>query len=219
MNENINYNLSICTTIKNRCIIETEYGKKHIFKNFLESLENLKDYFIYNNIKCELIVADFYSDDIQNFEEYISFYLKNIRFKIIKIQENFSRGKGLNIAIKNSSYENLLILDADMKFNENLFNNVLKHTIIGEKAYFPICYTYERDHLEKNGFWLDVGYGNFSAKKEHIDCSGMIPEYKSWGSEDLDFYNKIIVEKIRENCEGLIHVWHPLSIEWKNRFY
>lgn len=211
--------LSICTTIKNRSILETEYGTKYLFKNFLLSLEKSFNFFIKNNIDVELIISDFKSDDVESLDFYIRENLKSIDYKLITLEGNFSRGKGLNISAENSKFDNLLFLDVDMKFNENLFEKIYRYTINNSYAYFPICYTFEFDPKEENGQWLDVGYGNCSVKKNEWLKSGKIPEYKQWGQEDSNFFGRLNCIKVRENCDGLIHQWHPAQVSWKNRYY
>jgi len=212
-------NLSICTCIKNRCIVKTDHGIRYIFKNFLLSLESSLHFFIENNINIELIISDFKSDDIESLDNYVKQYLKSINYKIITLDGKFSRGKGLNIAADNSSFDNLLFIDVDMKFNKNLFEKINEYTIKNNLAYFPICYTFEFDPKEENGEWLNAGFGNCSIKKEQWLNNGKIPEYNKWGQEDSNFFNKLNYNKIRENCEGLIHQWHPAELVWKNRYH
>lgn len=210
------YNISICSTIKNRCIIDTSFGTRYLFKNFLSSI---KQCYNKSDTILELIITDFESTDIDNIDLYIKKILgSDVSTKIIVLKEKFNRGRGCNTAIQYATNETILVLDVDMKFDKDLINNVIHHTYKNSMAYFPICYTFEKDPFETNGFWLDVGYGNCSfLKKDWLDC-GMIPEYNTWGHEDLHFFNKLRCNKIREKCNNFIHQWHPNEIEWKNRF-
>lgn len=212
------HNISICSSLKNRCVVHTDHGTLYLLKNFLLSL---KDVAAKIDCEIELVIADFNSTDINDLPQYIRNVLDspNIKIQILNIEGKFSRGVGCNEAINSASYENILILDVDMKFDENLMNNVIKHTCINKSSYFPICYTFENDPFEKNGFWLDKGYGNFSTLKSNWKKAGKIPEYNTWGQEDFDFYHKLSGTKIREKCTNLIHQWHPSDITWKNRFY
>ena len=211
-------NISICTTLKNRSIVHTDHGTRYLFLNFLNSIKHVFD-FGYSNL--ELIVSDFGSTDIPNLYDYIKTTIKDIPFHIVNLEKEnkFNRGLGLNKAISFSSHDYILILDVDMIFNENLINNCYKYVIEENKAYFPICYTFENDPSQQNGFWLDVAYGNFSMSKKNWLDAGKIPEYNRWGEEDLHFYEKLTCSKIREKCDYFIHQWHPNDIEWKNRFY
>lgn len=212
------HKISICSAIKNRCVVDTEYGTKYLFKNFLLSIQEA-----YNkcNIKIELVLCDFESTDIENIYTYTETILnnKNIPIKLIQPKSNFNRGLGCNLAIESASHDVVLVLDVDMKFDENLFNNLVKYTCINKCAYFPICYTFEQDPLEQHGSWLEVGYGNCGLFKKDWLEAGKIPEYNTWGHEDLHFYEKLKCHKIRDRCKNFIHQWHPSDLKWKNRYY
>lgn len=212
------HNISVCSSIKNRCIVPTDYGTRYLFQNFLLSLKNVSNN---REVQFELVICDFGSTDVDDLESYVTQILENtdIKIKIILLDKKFNRGFGCNTAIESSSYDNILLLDVDMKFGMNLIDNVVKYTCVNKYAYFPICYTFENDPYEQNGSWLDVGYGNFSINKSYWQETGKIPEYDSWGKEDLDFYKRLSCLKIREKCENLIHQWHPSDITWKNRYY
>lgn len=208
--------ITICTTIKNRTVIDTEFGKRYLFLGFLESINNI--YHLMKDIELELVVVDFMSNDVENLEEYIKEHCPYIPIKMIQLNEKFNRGRGLNHAIENASNNYVLVLDIDMCFGVEIIQNTIQHVIENNKEYFPICFTYENDPNEQKGQWLKEGFGNLAIHKDKWKMYGKLPEYTSWGQEDSDFYKKC-KNKVREKCEGLIHQWHPSSIEWKNRYY
>lgn len=212
------YKASICSTIKNRSVVETEHGVRYLFKNFLLSIQQS---FYKSNLELELVLCDFQSTDVDDLHSYTSSILdnKDIDIKVITLQQKFNRGLGCNTAIEASMHDHILLLDVDMKFDENLFENFIHHVCQNKNAYFPICYTFENDPTENEGFWLDTGYGNFGILKKSWLDAGKIPQYNEWGQEDLHFYKKLKCHKVRDKCKNLIHQWHPSSIEWKNRFY
>jgi glycosyltransferase involved in cell wall biosynthesis len=209
--------ISICTTIKNRTVVETDHGTRYLFKKFLQSIAEVNQKEI---CRLELVVCDFDSTDIQDMQQYIYDVLgESFQLNYISLQEKFNRGKGANLAISNASFDNILLLDVDMTFDSILIENVIEHTILNKSAYFPICYSFENDPTEQKGFWLEPGYGNFSITKECWLQSNKIPEYTQWGKEDSDFHDSLQCSKVREQCKNLIHQWHPSSMEWKNRYY
>ncbi len=196
--------LSICITVKDRAKVKTKYGVLSLFQNCVKSISESVD-----PKTTEVVIVDYMSTDYP-LNEWVQNKLGDIKCKIIKIDEKFSRGRGLNLAAENAVGENLFMLDADMLFSKNVIDTGLKH-LNNNNAYFPICYSY-KDHTHKTGWWRDTGWGMVMVKKVTWELC-KIPEYYKWGTEDEHFRINIVKNKvncIRERCEGLYHQWHPI---------
>tara|TARA_Y100000589_G_C27171329_1_gene636843 strand:+ start:184 stop:1221 length:1038 start_codon:yes stop_codon:yes gene_type:complete len=187
--------------------------KLKLLQNCVKSLSNVKkkkDIF-------EVILVDFLSDDY-NLESLVDQY-KNLDIKIIKVNDNFSRGKGLNIGIKNAKYSNLFLCDADMYFTgRDIFENAYKE-LSNNKVFFPICFTLiEPTH--QIGYWREKGYGlSFVTKKDLGDYE--LSEYNTFGKEDNDIWG-FFNEKnkcARYRVKNYYHQWHPDSKTFKNKNY
>ena len=71
----------------------------------------------------------------------------NFNIRVIKKNDYFSRGKGLNIGLKHSSNDNILFCDADMMFKDHeLFDSLYKEIQDG-KVFFPICLDLSNQHI------------------------------------------------------------------------
>ena len=83
-----------------------------------KTVDILKSQLLKNNIKYEILC---YDDNSKKFKEKNSF-LKNQKNIIYKeLDQNIGRAKIRNLLIKNSIYENLLMLDCDILINDNDF--------------------------------------------------------------------------------------------------
>ncbi|MBI9064265.1 MAG: glycosyltransferase family 2 protein [Marinilabiliaceae bacterium] len=200
--------LSICISHKNRSSVKTKDGKVlPIFQNCIDSIvkavKNL-------DIEIEIVIADYNSTDYP-LNEWIYDKIENIPHKIISLgEEKFSKGRSLNIAAENATGEYLFFLDADMIIDFRVLIKGMWYLIKG-KVFFPICFSY-RDHTHVSGWWRTTGTGNAFILKDAWEQT-KVPEYFSWGKEDIEFMEKIATKKtlVREKCQGLFHQWHPIE--------
>jgi len=208
-------NLSICTTIKNRSRVQTQYGDIFLFPNCVESI--YKALRLSDNV--EFIITDWESNDWP-IDSWIEDKLPNIPVTLINIKhkkQEFSIGKGRNIAASYASNDMLLFLDADMliKTTESLtqaYDIALKH----DNCYPQILYqqSYNHEHWD-----VHQGGGNLFIKKDLFNLAGKWPEYWSYGFEDIDFAAQIKnIKPIYTSDKPIFHQWHPQQLEWKNKY-
>ena len=194
--------------------IKIEKGNKirlNLLLNCLKSLETIKK----DDETFELVLVDFMSDDF-NLDKLQNMF-KKLEIKIVKVDDYFSRGKGLNIGYQNSSYDTVFFCDADMIFfTREVFDRAYEVIDNGD-AYFPICLDLcEPSH--QFGYWRTSGYGmSFVKKSEKVD--GTWSEYGSLGKEDNDFWEMHDGCRVREKIGGYCHQWHPPTKAFKNKYY
>ena len=193
--------------------IKIERGNKirlNLLLNCLKSLEVVRDGNIF-----EVILVDFMSDDFDLRK--LPTMFPGLEFKIVKVNEYFSRGKGLNVGYHNSSHDVVFFCDADMIFRSREVFDRANQVLDSGSAFFPVCLDLcEPSH--QIGYWRESGYGmSFVKKSAKID--GAWSEYGSLGKEDNDFWETHEGCRVRERVDGYCHQWHPPTKAFKNKFY
>lgn len=177
----------------------------------LESLEKVKERFE----EFEVVIVDFGSKDFDMSK--LSLLYPNLTIKLITVNDYFSRGRGLNIGVANSTKENIFFCDADMMFKtRDVFDIAYKYMEDG-RAYFPICFDL-CDPTHQIGYWRTSGYGMMFINRKlygHYTWS----EYNSLGKEDNDVWTCFEENSVRDRVNGYYHQWHPPTFEFKNRYY
>lgn len=177
----------------------------------LESLQNIKERFE----EFEVIIVDFGSKDF-DMKKLESKY-PDLTIKLIKVNDYFSRGRGLNIGFKHSTKENMFFCDTDMLFKTREVFDIAYKYMEDNRAYFPICFDLcEPTH--QIGYWRTSGYGMvFMNKKTYGNYEWS--EYNSLGKEDNDIWAIFGDNAIRERVNGYFHQWHPATFDFKNKYY
>ena len=194
--------------------IKLERGNKIRLKlllNCLKSLEDIKN----EDETFELVLADFMSDDYDLYK--LPKMFPKLEFKIVKVNDYFSRGKGLNVGYNNSSYDIVFFCDADMIFYTREVFDRAYEVLAEDKVYFPVCLDMcEPSH--QFGYWRVSGYGMSLVNKSE-KMKNAWTEYGSLGKEDNDFWAYNEGARVRENVEGYCHQWHPPTKSFKNKYY
>ena len=188
------------------------------FKNFftystdcVDSLDeiisnsNLLDHF-----EFEVIITDWCSTDCDVKATFNKEY-KSFKVKVISVEENqFSRGRGLNIAAQNSNADILYFFDVDLLYyNIYMLKECLEKAASGVSVW-PVFYK-ASDPVFYNLFPEWASYGTCFMTKAQYEKYGPWPEYLKWGKEDTDLYMRFLGsgEKIfRKAYLGYIHQWH-----------
>lgn len=191
--------ISICVGIKNRTL--------SLIDNLITSLNDCN-----NKEQLELSIYDCGSTDIDSLYEIVRTYWKG-RLVYYKEDRPFERSYSFNRAVEQSSYDYIFLCDADITIPVDFINQYY-YNVYPDKCWFPICFSLARDKdriiSEENGWWRETGYGMVGlSKKNFLEVKGLNEDYKKWGGEDNDFYNRIPFIKVRNKCIGLFHNWHP----------
>ena len=199
---------SICLSLKNRCKVENGKEFLELFPKSMKSIAALKD-----SDDLEVVVTDFMSDD-SVLEDWI--FDLGLDVNLIKVDEDFSRGKGLNISAANAKYDNLFFTDADILYDDTVFPE-LKRVLEMGSAWFPIIW-----YIASGGenYWVKQnGQGISGVTREVFNKTKKWPEFHSYGGEDHDFYydtQRIVKKVVRDKFEGLQHQYHPHKCRYEN---
>ena len=111
-------------------IIVPVYNEENTILNILNVLTNLE---LINNISKEIIVVNDFSTDKSDklITEFIS---KNLDKEISYYKHNKNKGKGaaLHIGIKEATGDYLIVQDADLEYDPNEFNLLIKVAFMAE---------------------------------------------------------------------------------------
>jgi hypothetical protein len=205
--------LSICVTVKNRSRVIAEGHELKLFPNCIRSVVAS----IPANLDCELVVADWQSDDWP-LDQWIGEAVGCLPLKLLTLTGDFSRGQGRNAAAEAAGSDWLFFLDADCVISERVLQRGTE-VLANEKAFFPVVYAYN-DPEHESGHWCHGGYGNCMVSRNVFARVGHFPEYPFWGREDVHFFEKVaaIQDVIRGEMGEFDHQWHPDDFAWKNRY-
>ncbi len=196
--------LSICIALKNRSRMLHEGRLLENFPRTVRSLSDLAEEFG----PIELIVADFHSDDWPLSQWLVS--AGNLRVKIIPVDGDFSRGRGLNAAARQASCDRLFLTDADILVRPEALKRGLSSLERGVVR-FPI-FRYLDIEGQEQGF-EDFTRGLTFLTRDLMQRSGGVPEFFSWGGDDDIFYDRLapLAAVERERDGDLLHQWHSES--------
>ncbi|MBI9042237.1 glycosyltransferase family 2 protein [Lutibacter sp.] len=110
--------------IKKLSIVVPVFNEESTIYEILNKINQVK---LINNIQKEIIIVNDFSKD--NTYDKINVYMNNnLEHNILYLEHNKNRGKGaaLHTGIKNATGEILVIQDADLEYDPNEFNMLLK---------------------------------------------------------------------------------------------
>ena len=205
--------LSVCVSLKNRSRVVHDGKELMLFPNCIKSLAEAATG-IAELGTVEVVVADFSSDDWP-LESWIHEASGVMDIQIIKPEGDFSRGRGLNLAARQSRGGTLLFCDADIMVDAAFLRYCIQNTN-DSTALFPIIRMLNEDGSE--GGLQYFGFGIASIKLDLFKSVGGIPEFKSWGGEDDIFHNRVSsqVTVRRDIQSGLLHQWHPEKFRYEH---
>jgi glycosyltransferase involved in cell wall biosynthesis len=205
-------NISFIITLKDRINLKYENSNQVICLELLPNNLNSLKKLIKKEDNWEFIVIDFASSDA-NVEDFLksTLNLPNLKYKLITLNENFNKGKALNLGATMCSYDTIFCLDCDMMIKTyQIFNDIQRYVVDQGKVFFPICWSYST-HKHTSGWKRDTGLGNVICLKK--DFHPYI-EKNTWGGEDDNNYShfKKLNKTIREYYgDQFVHQWHPPS--------
>jgi glycosyltransferase involved in cell wall biosynthesis len=200
-------------TVKNRSRVIADGAELRLFPNCVTSIVSS----IPAGIECELVVADWQSDDWP-LAEWLERAANPIPVTVLTLSGAFSRGAGRNAAARAAKGDLLFFLDADCLICEQLVREGLA-ALANKQAYFPVVYSFnDREHTY--GWWRHRGFGNAMVSREAFETAGGFPEYGFWGREDVEFFESVrrIQDVVRQEVAGFYHQWHPNDFSWKNHY-
>lgn len=206
--------LSVCVSLRNRSRVIHGGRELDLFPNCVRSLAEAARR-IGGTAGIELVVADFGSDD-RPLALWLAAAAGGLPVRVVEAEGDFSRGKGLNLAVRHARGEGVLLCDADMLLGAEFLETCLRHLSEGA-AFFPVMRYLNPDGSA--GEWEHLGYGIACLSRRVFEAAGGVPEFRSWGGEDDIFRERVSrhAEVRREAVPGLLHQWHPE--ECRHKFY
>lgn len=204
----------------------------HKFQQFMQ---NFREVCIKRDGRVHLTIVYFGQDQMNEVKgtlEKTSRELKFRNFSLIHLNEEFSRGRGLDVGARAWRGGNVLLFfcDVDIVFTTDFLNSCRLNTQAGKKVFYPILFSQFNptviyggsDHIppleqqlvikKDTGFWRDFGFGmTCQFRSDFINVGGFDVDIKGWGGEDVHLYRKYLHSNlfvVRVPSRSLFHLWH-----------
>ncbi|XP_077332324.1 chondroitin sulfate N-acetylgalactosaminyltransferase 1 [Lithobates pipiens] len=202
---------------------------------FQQFMHNFKEVCINQDKRVHLTVVYFGKEQVQEVKAILENTSKAANFKnytFIQLNEEFSRGKGLDIGARAWKGNNVLLFfcDVDIYFNAEFLNTCRINTQPGKRVFYPVLFSQYNPAIiyghhdaippidqqlvikKDTGFWRDFGFGmTCQYRSDFINIGGFDLDIKGWGGEDVHLYRKYLHSNlivIRTPVRGLFHLWH-----------
>ncbi|XP_053319378.1 chondroitin sulfate N-acetylgalactosaminyltransferase 1 [Spea bombifrons] len=202
---------------------------------FQQFMHNFRDVCINQDGRIHLTVVYFGKKQAQEVKAILENTSKTANFKnftFIQLNEEFSRGKGLDVGARAWKGNNVLLFfcDVDIYFNVEFLNTCRVNTQPGKRVFYPVLFSQYNPAIiyghhnaipsidqqlvikKDTGFWRDFGFGmTCQYRSDFINIGGFDIDIKGWGGEDVHLYRKYLHSNlivIRTPVKGLFHLWH-----------
>ncbi|XP_048865017.1 chondroitin sulfate N-acetylgalactosaminyltransferase 2 [Brienomyrus brachyistius] len=207
-------------------------GRTEAFSQFLH---NFREVCIQRDKRVHLTVVYFGQKGLQEVRsslEKMSRLESFSNYTLIPVDEEFSRGRGLNIGAHAWGNSDVLMFfcDVDIYFSPEFLNTCRLNTSPGRRVFYPVVFSlynpaivygnlelspsieHQLVHKKDAGFWRDFGFGmTCQYRSDFLSIGGFDLEVKGWGVEDVHLYRKYLRSEfvvVRTPVSGLFHLWH-----------
>ncbi|XP_055064875.2 chondroitin sulfate N-acetylgalactosaminyltransferase 1 [Misgurnus anguillicaudatus] len=202
---------------------------------FRQFMHNFREVCVKQDGRVHLTVVYFGKDQMNEVKgtlENTSRELNFRNFTLIQLNEEFSRGRGLDVGARAWKGGNVLLFfcDVDIFFTADFLNTCRLNAQPGKKVFYPVLFSQYNpaviygghDHIppveqqliikKDTGFWRDFGFGmTCQYRSDFINIGGFDVDIKGWGGEDVHLYRKYLHSNllvVRAPSRGLFHLWH-----------
>ncbi|XP_025902292.1 chondroitin sulfate N-acetylgalactosaminyltransferase 1 [Nothoprocta perdicaria] len=202
---------------------------------FRQFMQNFREMGIQQDGRIHLTVVYFGKEQMNEVKSILENTSKSANFKnftFIQLNEEFSRGKGLDVGARVWKGHNVVLFfcDVDIYFTAEFLNSCRLNTQPGKKVFYPVLFSQYNPSIiyghhdsippleqqliikKETGFWRDFGFGmTCQYRSDFINIGGFDLDIKGWGGEDVHLYRKYLHSNlvvVRTPVRGLFHLWH-----------
>ncbi|KYO24472.1 chondroitin sulfate N-acetylgalactosaminyltransferase 1 [Alligator mississippiensis] len=225
-----NENINMANTLINVIVPLAKRTSK-----FQQFMQNFREMGIQQDGKIHLTVVYFGKEQMNEVKAILENTSRSANFKnftFIQLNEEFSRGKGLDIGARVWKGNNVVLFfcDVDIYFTAEFLNTCRLNTQPGKKVFYPVLFSQYNPGIiyghhdsippleqqlvikKETGFWRDFGFGmTCQYRSDFINIGGFDLDIKGWGGEDVHLYRKYLHSNlivVRTPVRGLFHLWH-----------
>ncbi|CAL8405671.1 unnamed protein product [Arctogadus glacialis] len=202
---------------------------------FKQFMQNFREVCVRQDGLVHLTVVYFGKEQVEEVRSILENTSREENFKnytLIQLDEEFSRGRGLDLGARAWEGGNVLLFfcDVDIYFNADFLTTCRLNTLPGKRVFYPVLFSQYNptliyggpDHIppvqqqlvikKDTGFWRDFGYGmTCQYRSDFVNIGGFDVDIKGWGGEDVHLYRKYLHSNllvVRAPSRGLFHLWH-----------
>ncbi|XP_063066219.1 chondroitin sulfate N-acetylgalactosaminyltransferase 1 [Engraulis encrasicolus] len=202
---------------------------------FRQFMQNFREVCVKQDRRIHLTVVYFGRDQMSEVKGTLENTSREMNFRnftLIQLNEEFSRGRGLDVGARAWKGGNVLLFfcDVDIVFTADFLNTCRLNTQAGKKVFYPVLFSQynpaviygSHEHIppveqqlvikKDTGFWRDFGFGmTCQYRSDFINIGGFDVDIKGWGGEDVHLYRKYLHSNllvVRAPSRGLFHLWH-----------
>ncbi|KAM9841318.1 chondroitin sulfate N-acetylgalactosaminyltransferase 1 [Aulostomus maculatus] len=202
---------------------------------FKQFMQNFREVCVRQDRRVHLTVVYFGKEQMSEVHSILENTSREVNFKnytLLQLDEEFSRGRGLDVGARAWKGGNVLLFfcDVDIYFTADFLNTCRLNTQPGKKVFYPVLFSQYNPNLiygspehippveqqlvikKDTGFWRDFGFGmTCQYRSDFINIGGFDIDIKGWGGEDVHLYRKYLHSNllvVRAPSRGLFHLWH-----------
>ncbi|KAM4532234.1 chondroitin sulfate N-acetylgalactosaminyltransferase 1 isoform 1-T2 [Fundulus diaphanus] len=202
---------------------------------FKQFMQNFREVCVRQDGRVHLTVVYFGKEQMSEVRSTLENTSREASFKnytLLQLDEEFSRGRGLDVGARAWKGGNVLLFfcDVDIYFTTDFLNTCRLNAQPGKKVFYPVLFSQYNPALiygspehsppveqqlvikKDTGFWRDFGFGmTCQYRSDFINIGGFDIDIKGWGGEDVHLYRKYLHSSllvVRAPSRGLFHLWH-----------
>ncbi|XP_061554166.1 chondroitin sulfate N-acetylgalactosaminyltransferase 1 [Phycodurus eques] len=202
---------------------------------FKQFMHNFREVCVRQDGRVHLTVVYFGKEQVNEVRRILENTSREAHFQnytLMQLDEEFSRGRGLDVGARAWKGGNVLLFfcDVDIYFTSDFLGSCRLNAQSGKKVFYPVLFSQYNPKLiyggpehippmeqqlvmkKDTGFWRDFGFGmTCQYRSDFINIGGFDIDIKGWGGEDVHLYRKYLHSNllvVRAPSRGLFHLWH-----------